>query len=87
MASQKAGHDWATEQRHATSGCVTFVLHLALVVTDPPANTGDAASIPGLGRSPEGGNGNPLWYSSLENPTDRGAWRATAHGVAQSWTD
>ena len=45
-----------------------------------------AGSIPGLGRSPGGGHGNPLQYSCLENPTDRGAWRATVHGVTQSWT-
>ena len=53
------------------------------------ANAGDvrdAGSIPGLGRSPGEGNGTPLQYSSLENPTDRGAWRATVHGVAKSQT-
>ena len=49
-------------------------------------NAGDSALIPGLGRSPGGGNGNPLWYSCLENPMDRGAWWATVHGVAKSWT-
>ena len=42
-------------------------------------------SIPGLGRSPGGGNGNPLQYSCLENSRDRGAWQATVHGVAKSW--
>ena len=42
-------------------------------------------SIPGLGRSPGGGDGNPLQYSCLENPTDRGAWWATVHGVTKSW--
>ena len=45
----------------------------------------DQGSIPGLGRSPEE-NGNPLQYSCLENPMDRGAWQATVHGVAKSWT-
>ena len=49
-------------------------------------NAGDLGSIPGLGRSPGEGNGNPLQYSCLENPMDRGAWRATVHGVANSWT-
>ena len=44
---------------------------------------GDLGSIPGLGRSPGEGNGNLLQYSCLENPTDRGAWRATAHGAAK----
>ena len=46
----------------------------------------DAGSIPGSGRSPGGGHGNPLQYSCLENPMDRGAWWATVHGVAKSWT-
>ena len=41
-----------------------------------------AGSIPGPGRPPEGGHGNPLWYSCLENPRDRGAWKATVHRVA-----
>ena len=44
----------------------------------------DVGLIPGLGRSPEGGNGNPLRYSCLENPMDRGAWWATVPGVAES---
>ena len=51
------------------------------------ANAGDsrdAGSIPKLGRSPGEGNGNPIQYSCLENPMDRGAWSATAHGVAKS---
>ena len=47
---------------------------------------GDLGSIPGLGRYPGGGCGNPLQCSCLENPTDRGAWRATIHGVANSQT-
>ena len=56
------------------------------MVKNPPANAGDirdAGSNPGLGRSPGGGNGNPLQCSCLENPMDRGAWWATAHGVAK----
>ena len=56
------------------------------MVKNPPANAGDArdkGSISGLGRSPGGGNGNPLQYSSLENPMDRGAWWATVHGVTK----
>ena len=55
------------------------------VVKNPSANAGDPASIPGSGRSP-GGHGNPLQYSCLENPTDRGAWQATAQVVANSQT-
>ena len=49
-------------------------------------NDGDLGSIPGLGRSPGEGNGNPLSYSCLENPMDGGAWWATVHGVAKSQT-
>ena len=48
-----------------------------------PANAGDAGSVPGLGRSPAGGNGNPLQYSCLGNPMARGAWQATVQGVAE----
>ena len=49
-------------------------------------NEGDPGSIPGSGRSPGEGNGNPLQYSCLENPMDRGAWQAAVHGVTKSWT-
>ena len=49
-------------------------------------NARDAGSIPGSGRSPEGGNGNPLQYSCMENPMDRGAWWATVHGATKSRT-
>ena len=57
------------------------------LVKNPPANAGGArevGSIPGSGRSPEEGNGNPLQYSGLENSMDRGAWWATVHGAAES---
>ena len=56
------------------------------MVKNPPASAGDLASIPGSGRFPGGGHGNPHQYSCLENPMDRGAWRATVHGVAESGT-
>ena len=49
-------------------------------------NAGDLGSVPGLGRSLGEGNSNPLQYSCLESPMDRGAWWATVHGVAKSWT-
>ena len=49
-------------------------------------NAGDLGSIPGLGRSPGEGNSNPLQYSCLENPMDRGTWQAAVYGVAQSQT-
>ena len=53
---------------------------------DSVCSEGDLGSIPGSGRSPEEGNGNPLQYSCLENPTDRGAWWAAVHGVTKSQT-
>ena len=62
---------------------------MVLVVKNLPANAGDIrdmGSIPGSGRSPGGGHGNPLQYFCLENPMDRGAWWATVHGVAKSQT-
>ena len=54
------------------------------MVKAPAYNVGDLGLIPGLGRSPGEGNGSPLQYSCLENPMDKGAWQATAHGVAKS---
>ena len=62
---------------------------VALAIKNPPANAGDvrdAGSIPGSGRSPGGGHGNPLQYSCLVNPVDRGAWQAIVHRVAKSQT-
>ena len=62
---------------------------VALVLKNLPADAGnirDMGSIPGSGRSPGGGHGNPLQYSCLENPMDRGAWQATVYGVTESWT-
>ena len=59
------------------------------LVENPPTNAGDSRDsslIPGSGRSPGGGHGNPLQYSCLENPMDRGAWRDTAPGVTKSQT-
>ena len=59
------------------------------MIKNPHACAGDlrdASSIPGLGKSPGGGHGNPLRYSCLENAMDRGARRATVHSVAKSWT-
>ena len=58
---------------------------------EPACNAGDikkdAGSIPGLGRCPGGGNGNPLWHSYLENPMNKGAWWATVHGVTRDRHD
>ena len=53
------------------------------VVKNPPANAGDMGLIPGLERSPGGEHGNPLQYSCLENPMNRGSWLATAYGVCK----
>ena len=55
------------------------------MVKNPPVSAGDVSSIPGSGRSPEEGNGNPLQFSCLGNPRDRGAWQATVHGAAKEW--
>ena len=70
-----------------------FIFHWAsqvvLVVKNLPANAGnirDGVLIPGSGRSPGGRHGNPLQYSGLENPMDRGAWRATVQGITKRWT-
>ena len=64
--------------------CILGDSQVPLVVKNPPANAGDIRdmrSIPGPGRSPERGHGNPLRYSCLGNPKDRGAWWATVHGL------
>ena len=70
---------------------VPFFLKLSFVPGGPvvknlPANAGGVSLIPGLGRSLEGGNDNPLQYSCWDNPMDRGAWWATVHGVTKRWT-
>ena len=68
----------------------TWASQVALVVKNLPAHEGDARDvglIPGLGRSPGGGHGNPLQYFCLENPVDRGAWWAMVHRIAKSQTE
>ena len=57
------------------------------MVKNLPASVGDVDLIPGLKRSPGGGNDNPLQYSCLENPMDRGAWWVTVHGVTKNQTE
>ena len=62
---------------------------MVLVLKNPSVNAGDIREmglIPGLGRSPGEGHGNPFKYSCLENPTDRGDWQAIVHRIAKSWT-
>ena len=70
--------------------CLKTLLSLSFphnsVSKESACNAGDPGSIPGLGRSPGEVNGNPLQYSCLENPMDRGAWLATVHGIANSRT-
>ena len=56
------------------------------MVKNPPGSAGDMGSVPGSGRSLGKGNGNPLQYSCLENPMNRGAWQAIVHGVTKSQT-
>ena len=56
------------------------------LVKNPPIKAGDTGLIPGLGKSPGVGNGNPLQYSCLRNPMDRGAWQVVVHGDTKSWT-
>ena len=72
------------ENRDSTAGKCGFTGDS--LVKDLPANAGDAGSVPGLGRSFGGGNSNPPQYSCLENPVDRGARRATVHGMEKSQT-
>ena len=78
---------------HQVLNILTSIYHLLCIFVssgsdgkESACNVGDLGSISGLGRSPGEGNGNPLQYSCLENPMDRGAWRATVHGVAESRT-
>ena len=62
--------------------CVLGIPRVA-VVKNLPANVENASSIPGSGRSPGGGNGSPLWYSCLENFTDRETWQVMVHGTGK----
>ena len=81
MGSQRVGHSWVTSL-HITS--ITLIGG-----SDGKASAcsvGDLGSIPGLGRSPGEGNGNPFQYSCLENSMDRGAWHAPVHGVTKNQT-
>ena len=74
--------------------CTLTYLHAYIYIAESPVaqmaesacKAGDLSSIPRSGRSPAEGNGNPLQYSRLENPRDRGPWRAVVHGVARSHT-
>ena len=72
--------------RHFRYFVSTPSLHIGSDGKESACDAGDLGLIPGLGRSPAEGNGNPLQYFCLENAMDRGAWQATVHGVAKSWT-
>ena len=77
-------------EAEGSANCILRASQVVLVVKNPPAkagDTGDSGSIPGSGRSPAGGHGNPLQYPCLENPTDRGAWRATTMGSQRVTTE
>ena len=75
-------------ETHGTSLFVQWLggLPCGSVGKESACNAGDPGSIPGMGRSPGEGNGNPLQYSCLENPMDRGVWVTTVHGVTKSQT-
>ena len=88
---------WGIRVRVSVCVCVTqFIATLtcrasqvALVAKHPPASEGDirdVGSIPGLGRSPGGGHGNPLQYSCLENFMNGEAWQATVYSITETWT-
>ena len=83
MGSQRVRHDWATSRHHDTA---FSLVAQNIKVSAKVLYAGDMGSIPGSRRSPGEGNGNPLQYSCLENPMDRGAWWATVHRVTRSWT-
>ena len=82
MGSQRVRHDWVIELNWSFSESFPG----GLDGKASACNAGDPGLIPGLGRSPGEGNGNPLQYSCLENSMDRGAWWATVHGVSKSRT-
>ena len=78
MGSQRVRHDLATKQLQWDYWAFQW-----LSGKESTCSAGDKGSIPGLGRSPGGGNGNPLQYSCLGNFMDRRVWRATVHGVSE----
>ena len=97
MGLQRVRHDWATEQQTLLGSASGSDSLVAQTVKRLPAMRETrvrsldwedpwVGKIPGLGRSPGEGNGNPLQYSCLENSMDGGAWWATVHGVTKSWT-
>ena len=86
MGSQRVRHNLVTELSKAGITDATGGFPGGSVIKNPPANAGDTGPIPGSGRFPGGGHDKPLQYSCLENPMDRGAWRAIIHRVINSRT-
>ena len=84
MLSSAYSNKSLTEMEQSLSSAIGFPG--GSVGKESACNAGDPASIPGLGKSPGEGNGNPLQYSCLENSMDRGAWWVTVHGVAKNQT-
>ena len=76
------GLNWQTGNDYI----LLWASQVVTVVKNPPANAGDVSKRPGFGRSSGGGQDNPLQYSCLENPKDRGAWQTTVHSVTKSQT-
>ena len=77
---------WKKKKKTLFQRKVTYPDTYAQMIKNLPANIGDTSLIPGSERSPGERNGNPLQYSCLGSPTDRGAWHAAVHGVAKSQT-
>ena len=89
LYSNRLLNEFPSLQSNLHTSRVTLAFQGALVVKKSPANTGDIRDVglsPGLGRSPGGGYSNPVQYSCLDNPMDRGAWRGTVHGFTKSRT-
>ena len=86
MGSHRVGHGWSNLAAAAAACYISAKIHGGSDGKASACNVEDPGSLPGSGRSPGEGHGNPLQYSRLENPTDRGAWWATVHRVAKSWT-
>ena len=89
MGSHRVGHDWSDLAAAAAAAAFYWASQVELMVENLPANSGDredTSLIPGSGRSPGGGHGNPLQYSCLENPMDRRAWQPMVHRVKKSQT-
>ena len=81
LVRKRAGKAWLMKVSSNLRDCPR-----GSVVKNPPAHARDMGSVPGSGRPPGEGNGNPLQYSCLGNPMDGGAWWATVHGLTKSWT-